>query len=209
MGIPSSMLSWVDPAQEWDLTRRERTMASLVGNSFHVPYVMLALVLLFQLLPVASGIPPPRYAAFERCLRGQVQGSIFQPGMLESCPLLMQPESLLQDVRAQFAPLGLALPDLPITPKLHHAVRRLQVFQADCYLRGCAHDIGAPKWAQQRNVAQAASALGCQRGGPTSKFALNPLIPPGIGKETHMALSSTLVQSLILTQRLHLGPWWR
>ena len=192
MSIPSSMLSWLDSAQEMSHQERERARASVVGNSFHVPSIMLALVLLFQMLPACTGIPPPRYSAFERCMRSQVQGSVFQPGMVESCPYLMHPEQLLVEVRSHFSPLGVILPDLVISDRVRKAVVKLQVYQADCYLRATPEDIGAPKWAQQRRVAEAASALGSQRGGPTSKFALPSLVPAGIGKETHMIMGSCL-----------------
>ena len=194
MAVPASVLSWVNPARKLMPQKRVRVKASLIGNSFHVPSVMLALVLLFQLIPGTSGIPLPRYAAFERCLRGQAC-------MLESCPFLMEPENLLQQVEAQFAPLQVTLPPLCIQPSICKAVVRLQVYQGDCFWRDRPGDMGAPKWAQQRNAAKAASALGAQRGGPTSQFALHPLVPPNVGKAMHMAYGFKCMFFLLLMIR--------
>ena len=150
---------------------------------------MLALLLLFQLLPQATGISPPMYAGLEQCLREQVRGSAFQPGLVESCPGLMSAEQLLQDVRQQFAPLGLQFPDIHMTERARAAVRRLQIFKRDCLLRDRREELGSPQWAQQRNAAKSAVALGTQRGGPLSKHALEPLIVPGVGKAAHVQLS--------------------
>ena len=144
------MLSWVDLAQDLPPVERERDRASLVGNSFHVPSIMLAVVLLFQMVPSCTGIPPPMYSAFERCIRvirARVQGSVFQPGMVESCPYLMDPDLMMKEMRIQLAPLGVELPDLIVNDRLRQAIMSLQVYQADCYLRATPEDIGAPKWA--------------------------------------------------------------
>ena len=173
MCIPSSMLHWVEASSDGNASRQEveRKKASLVGNSFHVPSIMLALLLLFQLLPQATGVSPPMYAGLEQCLREQVRGSAFQPGLVDSCPDPLSAEQLLQDVRQQFAPLGLQFPDIHMTERARAAVRRLQIFKLDCILRDRREELGSPQWAQQRNAAKSAVALGTQRRGPLSKHA--------------------------------------
>ena len=126
MCIPASMLQWLEKDSSSSPRETEHKRASLIGNSFHVPSVMLVLVLLFQLLPSTTGIAPPVYAGFEQCLRRQVRGTVFQPGMLESCPGLLSPEFVVQKVGAQFASLQVALPELVVTERVRLAVRRLQ-----------------------------------------------------------------------------------
>ena len=149
-------------------------------------------MLLFQLIPATSGIPPPMYSAFETCLRNQVRGSVFQPGMVDSCPGLLTPDDMLSRVQHQFESLDVCWPTLQVTDKVRAAVRKLQIFKVDCLLRGAEHEFGAPQWRQQNHRALAASALGTQRGGPLSKIACQPLLPDALNKETHMFLSSCL-----------------
>ncbi|CAE7300004.1 DNMT3A, partial [Symbiodinium necroappetens] len=146
MGIPSSILQWAAPEEE-DVQHRERVRASLIGNSFHVPSLMVVLMILLQM-------------------------------------------SL--DVQQQFVSLDVQWPVLQVDDKVRAAVRKLQIFKADCILRNAESDFGAPQWRQQNHRALAASALGAQRGGPLSKIACQPLIPEKVDKATHMALGTCL-----------------
>ena len=191
MGIPSSILQWAAPEEE-DIQHRERVRASLIGNSFHVPSLMVVLMILLQMIPVVSGIPPPMYSAFDTCLRTQVKGSVFQPGVVDTCPGLLTPETLLERIQQQFVSLDVQWPVLQVDDKVRAAVRKLQIFKADCILRNAESDFGAPQWRQQHHRALAASALGAQRGGPLSKIACQPLIPEKVDKATHMALGTCL-----------------
>ncbi|CAE7369460.1 DNMT3A, partial [Symbiodinium necroappetens] len=191
MGIPSSILQWAAPEEE-DVKHRERVRASLIGNSFHVPSLMVVLMILLQMIPVVSGIPPPMYSAFETCLHTQVKRSVFQPGVVDACPGLLTPETLLERIQQQFVSLDVQWPVLQVDDKVRAAVRKLQIFKADCILRNAESDFGAPQWRQQNHRALAASALGAQRGGPLSKIACQPLIPEKVDKATHMALGTCL-----------------
>ena len=191
MGIPSSILQWAVPEEE-DVTWSEQVRASLVGNSFHVPSLMVVLMILLQMIPVVSGIPPPMYSAFETCLRNQVRGSVFQPGMVDACPGLLTPEDMLGQIQQQFVSLEVQWPVLHVNDKVRAAVRKLQIFKVDCILREAESDFGAPQWRQQNHRALAASALGAQRGGPLAKIACQPLIPGKVDKVTHMALGTCL-----------------
>ena len=191
MGIPSSILQWAVPGED-DVTWSEQVRASLVGNSFHVPSLMVVLMILLQLLPVVSGIPPPMYSAFETCLRNQVRGSVFQPGMVDACPGLLTPEDMLGQIQQQFVSLEVQWPVLQVNDKVRAAVRKLQIFKVDCILREAESEFGAPQWRQQNHRALAASALGAQRGGPLAKIACQRLIPEKVDKVTHMALGTCL-----------------
>ncbi|CAE7861519.1 DNMT3A, partial [Symbiodinium necroappetens] len=70
MGIPPAALKWA-PRTPRSETQAEQVRCSLIGNSFHVPSCMLALIMLFQLCPQASAIPPD---------------SVWQPGLVDNFP---------------------------------------------------------------------------------------------------------------------------
>ncbi|CAE7409333.1 DNA (cytosine-5)-methyltransferase 3A [Symbiodinium microadriaticum] len=72
MGIPPAALKWA-PRTPRSETQAEQVRCSLIGNSFHVPSCMLALIMLFQLCPQASAIPPAAYVGLEKHIRQNAQ----------------------------------------------------------------------------------------------------------------------------------------
>ena len=93
MGIPPSVLDSVAPKSP--AGQRECAKCSLVGNSFHVPSAMLAIILACQLLPHAASCPAPMYGGLECRLRGCIQGTAWQPGLLDTWPGVRTSESLV------------------------------------------------------------------------------------------------------------------
>ena len=59
-------------------------------------------------------------------------------------------------------------------------------------MRKLEKQVFGPDWATQLDPGAAAAALGSQRGGPGSKFALPPLLQSGLSKEQHIAGSAKL-----------------
>ncbi|CAE7158869.1 DNMT3A [Symbiodinium necroappetens] len=79
-------------------------------NSFHVPSIMIALILLFQLVPQCAAIPAARYETME--------------GLL-TAPLIQE------RLDGIFAELGVRLPPMHVSADVERAVARLQVYTVD------------------------------------------------------------------------------
>ncbi|CAE7513615.1 DNMT3B [Symbiodinium sp. CCMP2592] len=192
MCIPSSLLSALAFCLEAKPEVAERRKASAVGNSFHVPSIMLALILLFQLVPQACAIPTVRYCAMEERLRHQCQGTVWQPGLVDSFPGLLSASDVSLRLTELFADVDVELPAMPITPDVERALKRLQVYTVDRILRDLPISEMGPEWAQQKAAGESAAALGIQKGAKLHRHAIAALIPESIGKNTHAVLSTSL-----------------
>ena len=64
MGVPESALDCVLPNEP--VPKREQAKCSLIGHGFHVPSVMLVIILACQLLPARPMCPPPLCAEHEQ-----------------------------------------------------------------------------------------------------------------------------------------------
>ncbi|CAE7935813.1 unnamed protein product, partial [Symbiodinium necroappetens] len=192
MGFPPDMVCTRACDQTESRRKLEDKRCSLLENASHVPSVMVVMSLAHALLPPPEPIPRPIYAAFEARLRGAAQGTVWQPGLLDSWPGVLSSAALLAHVRQSFSELNVALPDLHTSNDMDLALRRLQVYWVDSQIRGRQAFDQGPCWAQQKARAASAVSLGVQKGGPTSKHAPEPLLPTGLSKETHVQLSSCL-----------------
>ena len=192
MGFPPDMVCTRACDQTESRRKLENKRCSLLENASHVPSVMVVMSLAHALLPPPEPIPRPIYAAFEARLRGAAQGTVWQPGLLDSWPGVLSSAALLAHVRQSFSELNVALPDLHTSNDMDLALRRLQVYWVDSQIRGRQAFDQGPCWAQQKARAASAVSLGVQKGGPTSKHAPEPLLPTGLSKETHVQLSSCL-----------------
>ena len=107
--FPSSMIEAADfpgskPSEE------EGHRCSLVGNGFHIPSVMIALILLSSLQVVDSHRPPiqsPLTELWETRLRNAVQGTVFEPGACEHFPGVYTSSDIANELRELFKPLGI------------------------------------------------------------------------------------------------------
>lgn len=116
-------------------------------------------------------------ASWESRLRGCVKGTVWQPGVLESWPGLISAAGLASNLRNCFAEFADLLPALEPSAQIDSACARLQVYWADTQLRGRPGS---------------SLALSAQKGGPRSKWAADPLLPPGLSKDAHVQLSTCL-----------------
>ena len=172
MGIPPSVLDSVAPKSS--AGQRECAKCSLVGNSFHVPSAMLAIILACQLLPHAASCPAPMYGGLECRLRGCIQGTPWQPGLLDTWPGVRTSESLVGVLERQFRGL------IP-------CFCRIDIYWVDTQMRGRPPDDQGPCWALQRAKRETALAMETQKGAPKSRWACPPLLPPGPAVMTALA----------------------
>ena len=172
LGLPPTMLDYA-VSLDTDPLEAETVRAFLVKRVSHAPSVMLALVLAFQSISQVQGVPPAAYGAFERRLRGQAKGTVWQPGLIDAWPGLLSPREALRQVQCQFEEAGVRLSDLPVPREAARAFRKIQVYWVDTQLRNMPGCLQGPEWAQQ--VARAPSAAGA-----------------GLSKDVRVAFSSCL-----------------
>ena len=108
----------------------ENTRCSLIGNSFHVPSCMIALIVAFQLCSQASAIAPASYVGLEAHIRSHARGTVWQPDLLEGFPGLLKWDHLEAETRKAFIGLPVDLPRLDPPPDLDRALARLQCYWA-------------------------------------------------------------------------------
>ena len=65
-------------------------------------------------------------------------------------------------------------------------LRRLQTFWIFCQLKGYDQLEYGPDWAMQKKRAEVIARLGSQRAPGDSKHGLDHLLPPGLGRSTHI-----------------------
>ena len=99
MGLPWSLVQEVGSDMAEGSREQERARASAVGNSFHVPSIMLALILLFQLVPCASAVQRVQYPGMEARLRLHCLGAAWDPETVDRSPGLVQCEKLQDELR--------------------------------------------------------------------------------------------------------------
>ena len=161
----------------------------MVGNGFHLPSVMLALLLLFQLAPQSQaitlymGLPD----AQEEAVRRRICHTAFDPQVVKAFPGVLTPAAIRASMQAQ----------LPMLPPAHRAWRCIDEWDEDhtrmlqsfwIFSRMQGHDDleCGPEWAMQRRRAQVIARLGAQRAAGDSKHGLDHLLSPGLGKEEHI-----------------------
>ena len=166
MGIPSTALQEV-LKDETDKAKRIAKLNGAVGNSFHIPSVMLVLVLLFQLSERAMAMPlPPSWTtASETRLRGRIRDTVFDEyyvnrskflatnlEVAEETLRLLSCVSLPEDVRKTFI-LDMAQLDLS-------GFHAYWIFLCESGHTECD---APPDWQAQRFRGLASAAAGQQR----------------------------------------------
>ena len=187
-GLPASCLCTVpgDPAVK---IQRQN---SLIGNGFH----LFSILVLFSMLPAVLGnkLGPQLKCPDEMALRQRLLHSVWEPGRIDGMPGLLS----ARDVVMAMPPL---FPQCTISPTVWAEVERklavcrlqdMQFFRAWCKLRGHDLPVLGPQPLLRRDRAQVFAGLGGQRYAADSARGLDPLLPPGLGKERHMAASATL-----------------
>ena len=151
MGISPLVMQWApkgDSSSQRSLS--ERVRCPLLGNAFHVPSCMLALIMLFKLCPQASSIPPAAYVGLEKHVRCQAKDTVWQPGLVNSF-LGVLTWQFLEPLAKPCFRLGLTCLSCQAT-RPQHSVSTLAGV-----LRG--HPVAPP---QQREVGMSRRAVGVQ-----------------------------------------------
>ena len=151
----------------------------MVGNGFHLPSVMLALVLLFQLAPPtqASKLYTHLPDAQEAAVRRRIEHTAFDPQVIQAFPGLLRPHDIITSMQEQ----------LPMLPTQHEAwkcvqawdtdhIRMLQSYWIFCTMRGHDNLECGPDWAMQTRRAQVIAKLGSQRARGDSKHGLDHIL---------------------------------
>ena len=173
-GFPEGCLEHaVEPSKPW--SEQESVRNSSVGNGFHLPSIMLALIILAQSAS-SCVVPRPFYGLHESRLRRCVKGTILQPGLAASFPGLITRNELCADLQCMFGQL-----EVPssVWGALHSSLAcadlvPLQLYWVDSQLRNRDPLQQGPDWACQRQRAMLASASGEQRAVSSSKRGLDP-----------------------------------
>ena len=124
----------------------------------------------------------------ETVLRERVRDTVWQPGFLDSHPLVMCAEKIVREMQSVFAAVSM---DAAVWTDLARqlpgqACSECQCYWVDTQLRGFACEEQGPEWSQQRAKAVSQASLGAQRAASTSKKGLAELVPRGLAPQRHM-----------------------
>ena len=196
MGVPPDLVVPQSAVKRRGEMPTQVTAQSALGNAFHVPSMMLFLILLFQC--VESGSQPCsafRYEAAEAALLGRASGTIWEPGALEATQGLLSPAEVVEDMQrmlCQVAP-GFSWESLSMSlVNRTHQCNMLQTYWASAQLRGLGSSTNGPQWAAHHSRPNQSAAFGWQRAAGSSSRGLSHLIQPGLGKTQHLAVAREL-----------------
>ena len=185
MGIPPSVLDSVSGPPE----RRRQVQNSLIGNGFHLPSIMLLLCLLPQLLE--GKIPTPVLDYEEQALVARLDNTVWAPGRLRTFPGLLTASDVCDSLSVCFPSIQIPLDILHLVQARLNVceLHELQGFSAWCRLRQLPWDQLGPVHVQGKLKSALYAGLGTQRFSGNSCRGLDHLLPPGLGKEDHPAVS--------------------
>ena len=172
-----------------DWKEGERKRNSFVGNGFHAPSIMIFLALLLHVVEGAR-IPALLYPVNEENFRSRIHGTPWEPGF--NVPGTLDGHSLLTEIRLQFDKVDFRQAKRPrMWERAKEDLRTvdlksLQVYWMSAVSRGFNPLELAPEWRDQKHKAMHAASIGSQRATSQSTRGLHPLLPPGLGMESHM-----------------------
>ena len=104
-GLPPSLLEAIDHANQ---QQRTALRNSAVGNGFHIPCVMMAVLIMLQLAPPANATAQLRSLpdAAEQALHQRIRHTAFDPQVLEVYPGLLTTADILKCMQAQLPQLS-------------------------------------------------------------------------------------------------------
>jgi hypothetical protein len=194
-GFPSSL---IETGCDWDMSAEEKEdrRCSLVGNGFHIPSLMLALVLLASLQGTDAQHAPlraPLPELWETRLRNKVRGTAFEPGACGCFPGVYDAMQVAHELWELFKPLGISHAAFDkwtgtfASETTSKDLATLQVYWVHARMRGHSGYEQGPEWASQKRRAEFKAVLSEQRGSSISKKGMFALVAPGHGKDVHMA----------------------
>ena len=178
--------------------RKEQVRNSLIGNSLHVPSIMLAFIVLLQLLPPAQARPQMGFpfCPVEQCLRDRIRHTALEPGLAASVPGVLTAENIVEDMILQLPWLAEPGPRQPWRLVTHQLAKlplhQLQLFYVDEWLGQRNEQEHGPDWLPQRTRAAQYAGFGTQRSAGDSRRGLDHLIDPGLGPDRHLAAAKQL-----------------
>ena len=182
-GLPPAMVESIQAAGGPEQATAARNSA--VGNGFHAPSLMLALILLFQMMPQAQALPRSLPEPREQGLQERIRNTAFDNYLVDRFPGVLSARDLVRDMQEQL-PMIRGNWDKVETILHRGNLRRLQRFWIFLRLQGHTATEAGPEWAMQRQRALAQAALGSQRSAGDSKKGLDHMLTPGLGKERHI-----------------------
>ena len=119
---------------EHSRARKEQVRNSLLGNSLHVPSIMLALIVLLQLLPPAQARPQIGFpfCPVEQGLRNRVRHTFLEPGLAACVPGILTAENVVDDIVLQLPWLAAAEHREPWR-MVTHALAKLPLHQLQLF----------------------------------------------------------------------------
>ncbi len=130
----------------------------------------------------------------EMALKMRLEGTIWEPGRIESFPGLKDASAVCGDLQSAFRSLPV---DPCIWPTICHRLqvcqlKRLQIFVAWVRMRGQPWQTLGPIPMQGRDKSLLLAGLGGQRYSGSSTRGLDHVLPPGLSKEEHILQSGQL-----------------
>ena len=104
-GIPVALIQEIARDDQVP-ARKTARQNSAIGNGYHIPSLMLALCILFQLAPASQAaevVLSPWQSVEEERLKGKVTGTVFEPGLVEAFPGLFTAQQIVADMVDQLA----------------------------------------------------------------------------------------------------------
>eukprot|EP00435_Cladocopium_sp_Y103_P006376 s317_g2.t1 len=187
MGVPQAATA----AIQGPASQRRAKRNSLIGNGFHLPSILVILMMLPQLLEakLAPAMQSPDYQ-----LRARLHNSVWEPDRLATMPGLLTATDLTREMQSM-------LPFEAISATIWHETTRrlracnlaqLQAYAAWRRLRGESWTTLGPTPIFGRDRTRIFAGISGQRYAPDTARGLDHLLPPGLGPEGHMAQSASL-----------------
>ena len=187
LGVPSSIVGGLVK----DEPKRRQVHNSILGNGSHI-FTMMAILAMLPSLCSAKFLPPSLRPDAE--LRARIAGTPWDPTKRAAFPGLYDAAGLVKDMKAQFC-------ELNVPPSIWKAVEHrltfcdLPLMQLHVvFVRGRGevwHELG-PSSLDRRSRARVFTSLSGQRYPSDTAKGLDFLLPPGLGKEAHIAQSLQL-----------------
>ena len=194
MGLPTVVLAEILPGA--DQATRTAKLNSVIGNGFHLPSLMLALVVLFQLSDQAMGhhVPHPLPQPEERALLSRIKGTVFDQQFLKDSPHVMSTQAVAADMLRILD--GIPVPQ-SLAKKTAMALAELDLYSLQAYWvyicqKGHTEMDAPPCWRAQKQRGLAVAAQGHQRASGNSSKGIDHLLPPGLGNNQHIKEASRL-----------------
>eukprot|EP00435_Cladocopium_sp_Y103_P044302 s412_g12.t1 len=159
---------------------------SLLGNGFHLPSLLAIFMLLPAILEAKLTLTP---TAPDADLRARLQGSVWEPGRLESFPDMLDADYLISEMQHCFSAIPVS-PDIwaDVSRRLGHCqLQRMQAYMAWRRMRGEAWGSLGPTPLVARDRTRIFAGLTGQRYASSTSRGLDHLLPPGLGPQQHIA----------------------